>query len=43
MNFTIPIGKANIVQEGRDTTIVTYSIMLHKSLEAAKILKKNLI
>ncbi len=39
VNFTIPFGKANIAKEGKDTTIVTYSIMLHKSLEAAKILK----
>ena len=37
-NFTIPFGKANIAKEGKDATIVTYSIMLHKSLEAAKIL-----
>ena len=40
-NFTIPFGKANIVKEGKDATIVTYSIMLHKSLEAAKILKEK--
>ena len=40
-DFTIPFGKANIAKEGTDTTIVTYSIMLHKSLEAAKILKKE--
>ena len=39
INFTIPFGMANIAKEGKDTTIVTYSIMLHKSLEAAKILK----
>jgi pyruvate dehydrogenase E1 component beta subunit len=38
-NFTIPFGKANIAKEGKDATIVTYSIMLHKSLEAAKILQ----
>jgi pyruvate dehydrogenase E1 component beta subunit len=40
-NFTIPFGKANIAKEGKDTTIVTYSIMLHKSLEAAKILQEK--
>lgn len=39
--FTIPFGKANIAKEGNDTTIVTYSIMLQKSLEAAKILKNE--
>jgi len=38
-NFTIPFGKANIAKEGKDATIVTYSIMLHKSLEAAKVLQ----
>ncbi len=38
-NFTIPFGRANIAKEGKDTTLVTYSIMLHKSLEAAKILQ----
>ena len=40
-NFTIPFGKANIAKVGKDTTIVTYSIMLQKSLEAAKILKNE--
>jgi pyruvate dehydrogenase E1 component beta subunit len=41
-DFTIPFGKANIAKVGADTTIVTYSIMLQKSLEAAKILKNEL-
>ncbi|MDC1184890.1 pyruvate dehydrogenase complex E1 component subunit beta [Alphaproteobacteria bacterium] len=41
VNFTIPFGKANIAKEGSDTTIVTYSIMLQKVLEAAKILKNE--
>ena len=40
-DFTIPFGKANIAKEGSDTTIVTYSVMLQKSLEAAKILKNE--
>ena len=40
-NFTIPFGKANIAKAGSDTTIITYSIMLQKSLEAAKILKNE--
>ena len=37
-NFEIPLGVANIALEGTDATIVTYSIMVSKSLEAAKIL-----
>jgi len=40
-NMQIPFGKANIAKQGKDTTIVTYSIMLQKSLEAAKILKNE--
>ncbi len=40
-DFTIPFGKANIAKAGDDTTIVTYSIMLQKSLEAANILKNE--
>jgi len=38
-NFEIPLGVANIALEGSDATIVTYSIMVSKSLEAAKLLK----
>ena len=33
--FTVPIGKAKVVREGRDLTIVTYSAMVHEALEAA--------
>ena len=40
-DFLIPIGTANIEKEGKDTTIVTYSIMLQKSLEAVKILERE--
>ena len=41
INFKIPIGKANIEREGKDVTIVTYSIMLHKTIEAAKQIKQE--
>ena len=34
-DLTIPIGKANIVSSGTDVTIVTFSIMVGKALEAA--------
>ena len=40
-NFHVPLGVANIALEGSDATIVTYSIMVSKSLEAAKILKEK--
>jgi 2-oxoisovalerate dehydrogenase E1 component beta subunit len=33
--FTVPIGKAKIVREGRDLTIVTYGSMVWVALEAA--------
>ncbi len=34
--YTIPLGKADIKREGRDLTIVAYSIMVPRALEAAK-------
>ncbi len=34
-DYVLPIGKARIVREGRDVTIVTYSIGVGMSLEAA--------
>jgi len=40
-NFEIPLGVANIALEGSDATIVTYSIMVSKSLKAAKLLKNK--
>ncbi len=42
-DFTLPIGKANIEKDGNDVTIIAFSIMVGKSLEAAEILKdKNI-
>jgi pyruvate dehydrogenase E1 component beta subunit len=40
-NFTIPLGKAKVVREGKDVTIVTYSKMVHDSLKAAEMLAKE--
>jgi len=40
-NFLIPIGQADVCKEGEDATIVTYSIMVQKSLEAAKKLQND--
>lgn len=39
--YTIPIGKANVKREGNDLTIISYSHMLQKALEAAKMLEKD--
>lgn len=39
--YAIPFGEANIAREGKDVTIVTYGLMVQKSLEAADMLKKN--
>ncbi|KJR49161.1 Acetoin dehydrogenase E1 component beta-subunit [Desulfosporosinus sp. I2] len=36
--YTIPIGKADIKREGKDVTILAYSMMLHKALAAAETL-----
>ncbi|MDR6293015.1 pyruvate dehydrogenase E1 component beta subunit [Inquilinus ginsengisoli] len=37
-DFTVPIGRAKIVRSGKDVTIVAYSIMVGKALEAAETL-----
>lgn len=37
-DFTVPIGKAKIERAGTDVTIVAFSIMVGKSLEAAELL-----
>jgi pyruvate/2-oxoglutarate/acetoin dehydrogenase E1 component len=39
--YTIPFGEANVVREGKDVTIVTYGLMVHKALEAADALAKE--
>lgn len=39
--YTIPIGKANVVKEGTDVTVITYGAMVHTSLKAAEELEKN--
>lgn len=37
-DYTIPLGKAGIKREGKDVTILAYSMMLHKALAAAETL-----
>jgi acetoin:2,6-dichlorophenolindophenol oxidoreductase subunit beta len=39
--YSIPLGKADIKREGTDVTIVATSLMVHRSLEAAKILERE--
>ena len=39
--YTIPIGKADVKREGNDLTIISYSHMLQKALEAAEMLEKD--
>ena len=42
-NETIPIGKGNILSKGKDVTIVAFSIMVGKALNASKeLLNKNI-
>src|SRR5690349_17219407 len=39
--YLIPIGQAKVVREGRDVTIVANLLMVHKSIQAAKILEES--
>ncbi len=36
VEHVVPIGKADVKRRGRDVTVVTYSIMVHRALEAAE-------
>lgn len=40
-DYVIPIGRAKIEREGKDVTIVAYSIMVGKALKAAEILAEE--
>ncbi|GED29147.1 MULTISPECIES: alpha-ketoacid dehydrogenase subunit beta [Brevibacillus] len=39
-DYSIPLGKANVVKEGTDATIITYGAMVHTSLKAAEEIEK---
>jgi pyruvate dehydrogenase E1 component beta subunit len=39
--YTVPIGKAKVVQEGSDVTILTYGAMVYTSLKAAEMAAKE--
>jgi pyruvate dehydrogenase E1 component beta subunit len=40
--YTIPLGKANIVREGKSLTLITYGSWLRESLEAVEELKTDI-
>jgi len=40
-DYTVPIGKANVLREGTDITVIGYSMPLHFCLQAAEELKKE--
>jgi pyruvate dehydrogenase E1 component beta subunit len=39
--YTIELGKANVVREGKDVTIIAYGLMVHTALKAADELAKE--
>jgi len=40
-DYTVPIGKAKAVRQGRDVSVITYAAMVYTALEAAEILAKE--
>jgi len=40
-NYTTPIGKAEVKREGKDITVISYSLMLHRCLSVAEKLSKE--
>jgi len=41
VNYSVPFGKANILREGKDVSLVGYSLMTQINLEAAEMLEKD--
>ncbi|HUK99345.1 MAG TPA: alpha-ketoacid dehydrogenase subunit beta [Nitrospirota bacterium] len=35
-DYLVPIGKASVARSGKDVTIISYSLMMHRALEAAE-------
>jgi len=35
-DYTVPLGKAAVVRQGKHVTVISYALMLHRSLEAAE-------
>jgi acetoin:2,6-dichlorophenolindophenol oxidoreductase subunit beta len=42
-SYTIPLGEANVARDGKDVTLVTYGLTVHRALEAAAALAKDRI
>jgi 2-oxoisovalerate dehydrogenase E1 component beta subunit len=40
-DYTVPLGKARVVREGRDVSVITYAAMLQVALDAAQALAKE--
>ncbi|NND70803.1 MAG: tungsten formylmethanofuran dehydrogenase [Rhodothermales bacterium] len=40
-DYLLPFGKARLAREGTDLTVVSYGMMVHKSVNAARILEKE--
>jgi 2-oxoisovalerate dehydrogenase E1 component beta subunit len=40
-DYTVPIGKAAVIREGRDMSLITYGAMVHVGLEAAGQLERE--
>ncbi len=40
-DFVVPIGEARVAREGSDLTIVTYGMMVHRALDAARLLESD--
>jgi pyruvate dehydrogenase E1 component beta subunit len=40
-DYEVPIGKAKVVREGKDVTIIAYGLMVHTAMKAAEELEKS--
>jgi pyruvate/2-oxoglutarate/acetoin dehydrogenase E1 component len=40
-DYTVPIGKARVVREGKSVSVITYGAMVYVALEAAEALEKD--
>ena len=41
VDYSVPIGEARVVREGRDVSVITYAAMVYVALEGAEILAKE--